>query len=1715
MLQELPARRRISAPGGFDRVRISIADPDIIRHEWSHGEVKKPETINHRSFKPERDGLFCAKIFGPVKDYECLCGRYKRMKYKGVVCEKCDVEVTLKKVRRERMGHIELAVPVAHAWFMKSTSANIGLMLGMKYAEIRQVVYFERYVVIDPGTTGLQKRQLLDEEEYDQAVQEYGDGEFRVGMGAEAIRELLSEMNGDALTEVLVELEARSDSLKRDIRTRKLLGRVARLLEMSVTDIGKLISWQSAVVLDPGESARLREGRRRTRPLSSIAKVAARYAGQGTIFGAGPSALRDMLMALRRSGDVEAEPALFVELLSVLEPGLAHEVELVQGDGNRHEEEALELLAREERLAEAVGLPAADLAGLLRGERVLLDESEGKFRIVDAAGVSLLDAAPASGLDALRLLLAKAGDSARDAFAGWMVARLERDLRFHHESTFVLHQESGNEKELKRQLEDVNKRRRVISKLTESGNRPEWMVLTVLPVIPPDLRPLVQLDGGRFATSDLNELYRRVINRNNRLRKLKEQQAPEIIVRNEKRMLQRSVDALLANGSIGEPSLDANKRPLKSFSDILFGKQGRFRQNLLGKRVDFSGRSVIVVGPELMLHQCGLPKRMALELFRPFIYARLQAQGYSPTIKRSKQMVDEEDPRVWDALAEVVREHPVLLNRAPTLHRLGIQAFEPVLINGKAIQLHPLVCAAFNADFDGDQMAVHVPLSVEAQLEARVLMMSTNNILSPADGKPVIVPSQDIVLGLYYLSMMLDGEPGEGMTFPGPAPAEHALFAGRISLHSRIFIRVETRDEAGEPIVRRYETTLGRVRIAKLLPDRPGIRFESVNRVLRKGEVRQLIDLVYRHCGQKETVIFCDRLMQLGFSSACSAGISVGMGDMVIPEEKQRLVAETRSQIEELEEQFRDNLITMKDKYDRVVESWTRCTDSVADAVVRTTSVPKVLSQPGRDGSPPSPRQTPNSVYMMMDSGARGSRDQMKQIAGMRGLMSKPSGEIIETPIESNFMEGLTVREYFYSTHGARKGQTDTALKTARSGYLTRRLVYLAHACVVREQDCETEAGITIDAVVPGERHSVPFATRILGRVALEPVVDEVADRVLVEAGRMIDERDAAAVEAAGVPRIRVRSPLTCESRDGVCATCYGRDLARGEIVNIGETVGIIAAQSIGEPGTQLTMRTFHSGGAAAVSERASIEAAGDGSFEVRNTRIVVDPRGQAVVTGTQARLAIFDAHGRLRAMESIPYGARILPGEVTDGKAAGKVAAGDRIAEWDPYNHVIVAERAGRVRFQELFQKLTYREDRDETSGATRRVVIDWTGNQEQSASLVRAKLRLSALKPSLAITDDEGDVLTDENGVEIRSLLSVGAMILVEDGDRVEAGVVIARMPRESAISTDITGGLPRLEALFNVHGSKEASRAIIARLDGRIRFGLVRGNNRRIIIDPADPAEEPVEYTVPKDRHVAVAEGEFIRRGDFLIDGDPAPQDILDVYGEEAGPQRLARYLIDESHKVYRAQGVEINDKHIEVIVRQMLRKVRIVDPGDTHLLEDERVDRGLLADINHKVSEEGGRPAAGHPVVRRYFDEMRRDTGSFIAEASFVETQRVLTRAAAEGEVDELLGLKENVVVGRLIPAGTGVISRQIQREATRRDRAIEAEYAARRRENSRKIEARREARQAFAPVPGEEVPGEEVPGEEDGVPGEGLPAEGIPGEGVPPADGPVADAAQPE
>ena len=1671
MYNDLPTFRRPGVEAGaFDRVRISIADPDVIRNQWSHGEVKKPETINHRSFKPERDGLFCAQIFGPIKDYECLCGRYKRMKYRGVVCEKCGVEVTLKKVRRERMGHIELAAPVAHVWFLKSTASSIGLMLGMKVSELKQIIYFERYVVVESGTTQLAKRQILTEEQYEAALQKYGASEFHAGMGAEAVRALLEKMDGQNLVDEAEQLRARFESLKRELRTKRLLARIARVLTLRPRDLEKLITWQGAVVLDPGSVARLAEGQLLT--ADRLSRVGERYAAKGAIFASGPSGLRDYF-ALRLARGLETDEGLYEELASVLGPFLEEEVIHLEEDANLHTAEALELAEHEDRLAGALSLEGGAFSSLMEGSNHVVLKRRGPAvalgKMVAEKEVAAADSGDSkkkrtlTRMTAVRFLIDAArrkGFQNGDARAAgdWGTAHAARLIRLGISGSGEMPGEGVNEKELKRILEEVNKRRRFLNKFIDSGNRPEWMVLTVLPVIPPDLRPLVQLDGGRFATSDLNELYRRVINRNNRLKKLNDQQAPEIIVRNEKRMLQRSVDALLANGAVGEPSLDANKRPLKSFSDMLFGKQGRFRQNLLGKRVDFSGRSVIVVGPELKLHQCGLPKRMALELFKPFIFARLAAQGYSPTIKQSKRFVESEAPMVWDALAEVIREHPVLLNRAPTLHRLGIQAFEPVLIEGKAIQLHPLVCAAFNADFDGDQMAVHVPLSLESQLEARVLMMSTNNILSPADGKPVIVPSQDIILGLYYLSLKLEGEPGEGIAFSGPAEAEHAAFAGQITPQSQVKIRIETFDENGEAVVRRYETTLGRVRLAALLPRNPAIPFDIVNRVLRKAEVRQLIDTVYRHCGQKETVIFCDQMMQLGFSEACRAGISVGMADMVIPAEKEQLVRETQDKVEELGRQCSEHLITETDKYNRAVEAWTQCTDAISDAVVRE------ISEPVKN--PSTGQMVPNSVYMMMHSGARGSKDQMKQIAGMRGLMSKPSGEIIDTPIIANFMDGLSVREYFYSTHGARKGQTDTALKTARSGYLTRRLVYLAHSCVVREDDCHTDKGIAIDAVVPGERHPVPFASRLLGRVASENVVDKSTGVLLVRTGNMIKEDHAFRIQDAGVPRVRVRSPLTCESGDGVCALCYGRDLARGELVNIGETVGIIAAQSIGEPGTQLTMRTFHSGGAAAVSERTYLEAPVDGHFELRDAKVVVDEQERTVAMGRSAKVVFFDTHEREYALERLPYGTRIAGGNVGTGAVSGTVQAGDRIAEWDPYNHVVLAESDGEVVYEDLIVGLSYREEIDEATGAQRRAVTDWIGTTS-AADRPQSGVRLSSLRPSLVLVDDKGEPLQLEPGVEARSLLSVGAMILVENGEKVRAGKVLARIPRHSATSSDITGGLPRLEALFNVHGSKEASKAIIARIDGRIRFGPVRGNNRRLIIDPHDPSEEPVEYSIPKDRHIAVSEGAEIQKGQYLIDGDPAPQDILDVYGEEVGQLRLARYLIDESHKVYRAQGVEINDKHIEVIVRQMLRKVKITDPGETHLLEDERVDRSELAEINRTAISEGRAPAAGQPVVRRYFDEMRRDTSSFIAEASFVETQRVLTRAAAEGEIDHLLGLKENVVVGRLIPAGTGLVSRQVRREATQRDRVIEDERRREREESLRQIEASQRARNAFA------------------------------------------------
>jgi DNA-directed RNA polymerase subunit beta' len=1360
---------QVSGPQSFDQIRISIASPERI-HSWSFGEIKKPETINYRTFKPERDGLFCARIFGPIKDYECLCGKYKRMKYRGIICEKCGVEVTLSKVRRDRMGHIELASPVAHIWFLKSLPSRIGLLLDMTLKDLERILYFENYVVIEPGLTPLKQHQLLSEEDYLKAQDEYGDDQFTASIGAEALRTMLS---------------------------------------------------------------------------------------------------------------------------------------------------AIDLAEEKERL---------------RGE--------------------------------LR-------DTNSEARRKKLVKRLK-----------------------------------LVEAFVDSNSRPEWMILEVVPVIPPELRPLVPLDGGRFATSDLNDLYRRVINRNNRLKRLIELKAPDIIVRNEKRMLQEAVDALFDNGRRGRIITGANKRPLKSLSDMLKGKQGRFRQNLLGKRVDYSGRSVIVVGPELKLQQCGLPKKMALELFKPFIYSKLELYGLASTIKAAKRMVEKERPEVWDILEEVIREHPVLLNRAPTLHRLGIQAFEPVLIEGKAIQLHPLVCTAFNADFDGDQMAVHVPLSLEAQLEARVLMMSTNNILSPANGKPIIVPSQDIVLGLYHISMERPGEKGEGMVFTSIGEIEHALEAKAVSLHARIKARFRTVGEAGKSVVQLVETTPGRMLLSEILPRNPAIAFELINCLLTKKEVSNVIDQVYRHCGQKETVIFCDRLMSLGFQQACKAGISFGKNDLIIPEAKRELVAQAQDQVKQYEQQYQDGLITQGEKYNKVVDVWSRCTDKVAEEMLKMI----------RSAAPGEPV---NSVWMMSDSGARGSAAQIKQLAGMRGLMAKPSGEIIETPIISNFKEGLTVLEYFNSTHGARKGLADTALKTANSGYLTRRLVDVAQDAIITEEDCGTTRGLMTSAVVDGGEVIAPLADRILGRTAAVDILDPISGEVVVRAAALIDEDVIDQIERAGINAVSIRSVLTCESRIGVCGKCYGRDLARGTVVNMGEAVGVIAAQSIGEPGTQLTMRTFHIGGAAQRgAEQSSVEAAFDAVIEVKNRNVVINSSGVPVVMGRNCEIVLF-SEGREKARHRVPYGARLL---VDDGAL---VKRGDRLVEWDPYTIPIITEKEGIAHYVDLIEGLSVRETVDDATGISSKVVVDW-----------RQQPRGSDLRPRITLRDENGEVLTLANGLEARYFMSVDAILSVDNGANVKAGDVLARIPRESSKTRDITGGLPRVAELFEARKPKDF--AIISESEGRIEFGKDYKAKRRIVVASTEEDKEPVEYLIPKGKHISVQEGDYVQKGDLLMDGNRVPHDILRILGVE----ELASYLINEIQEVYRLQGVRINDKHIEVIVRQMLQKVEIEEPGDTTFLAGEQVDRSEFELENVNVEKEGLRTALAHPVLQG-ITKASLQTNSFISAASFQETTRVLTEAAVSGRIDTLTGLKENVIVGRLIPAGTGSVIARLREIAAERDRELAA------------------------------------------------------------------------
>ena len=1460
--------RQTVAPQPFDSIRISLASPEQIR-SWSCGEIKKPETINYRTLKPEPEGLFCAKIFGPVKDYECLCGKYKRMKHKGIVCEKCGVEVTHSKVRRERMGHIELAAPVAHVWFLKILPSRIGVMLDMTLKNVERVLYFENRIVTNPGMTDLEQQQLLSEEEYMDAVDRYGEDNFEAPIGAEALQFLLSQID---LPSEVVALRAELKTTTSELKKKKIVKRL-KLMEV--------------------------------------------------------------------------------------------------------------------------------------------------FRA--------------------------------------------------------------------------------------SRAKPEWMILTVLPVLAPSLRPLVPLDGGRFATSDLNDLYRRVINRNNRLKRLMALGAPDIIIRNEKRMLQESIDALFDNGRRARVVLGANKRPLKSLSDMLKGKQGRFRQNLLGKRVDYSGRSVIVVGPELRLHQCGLPKQMALELFKPFILGKLELYGMAANVKAAKRMVEQKRPEVWDILEETITEHPVLLNRAPTLHRLGVQAFEPILIEGKAIQLHPLVCTAFNADFDGDQMAVHVPLSLEAQLEARVLMMSTNNILSPANGKPIIVPSQDIVLGLYYLSLerieqhalapvrlpdraaldyllardeifvrlekgkkekgkqngqasttavektqgtQTQGMQAQGMqteetmssslladdalrayspdkifemlqrgdaqafrvpTLASAGERDYALANGVISLQSRIKADIATRAADGSVKPTRVATTAGRMLIAEILPqDGDGVAkipFSHINCLLTKKEITSLIDVIYRHCGGKQTVEFCDALMRLGFSWACRSGISFGKDDLLIPDSKTRLVDEAQKAVRTLEDQYLQGLITHSEKYNKVVDVWSTCSDRVSDELM--TSLKRDVAG------------EPNSIYMMAHSGARSSPAQIKQLAGMRGLMAKPSGEIIERPIISNFKEGLSVLEYFNSTHGARKGLADTALKTANSGYLTRRLVDVAQDCIITADDCGTDKGFEIAAIIDGGDVIAPLSERILGRSCAEQVLDPQSGKTLAESGALIDETLADRIEMAGVASIRVRSVVTCQLKSGICATCYGRDLARGAKVNIGEAVGVIAAQSIGEPGTQLTMRTFHVGGAAQGGyEQSSIESSVDGTLELVGGQTVKNADGRTVVMNRNSEIVLRDEQGRDRARHRLPYGSWLMQGE------KAKIVRGQRLVEWDPYTIPILSEANGVAHWLDLIEGVSMREEVDEITGITRKVVTEWKQSKKGTE-----------LRPRITLRDVNGEVINLPNRDEARYFMTVGAFLVVGDRQKVSAGEVLARLPRETAKNRDITGGLPRVAELFE--GRKPKDYAVISDIDGVVKFGRDYKSKRQILVQPDEGP--PSEHLLSKDKHLAVQEGDRVLRGDLLVDGNSVPHDILEIMGEE----KLTNYLCQEVQNVYRMQGVKIDDKHIEVIVRQMLRKVEITSAGGTELLEGEQMDAHEFAEINRIAVSEDRAPAEGKKILQG-ITRASLQTRSFISAASFQETTRILTEAAVAGKRDHLLGLKENVIVGRLIPAGTGALSRIFRLRAGEEDRIARLE-----------------------------------------------------------------------
>ena len=1349
----------------FDQIKISVSSPEQIR-SWSFGEIKKPETINYRTFKPEREGLFCARIFGPTKDYECLCGKYKRMKFKGITCEKCGVEVTLSKVRRERMAHIELAAPVAHIWFLKSLPSRIGLALDITLKSLEKVLYFESHIVIDPLMSGLEQNQLLTDEELEEAIEQFGEDSFKHGIGAEAVYEILSSLD---LDNEIVKLNEESEATSSETKKKKIL-----------------------------------------------------------------------------------------------------------------------------------------------------------------------------------------------------------------------------------------KRMKVIEGFKRSNIKPEWMILKVLPVIPPELRPLVPLEGGRFATSDLNDLYRRVINRNNRLKRLLDLRAPDIIVRNEKRMLQESVDALFDNGRRGRVITSTNKRPLKSLSEMLKGKQGRFRQNLLGKRVDYSGRSVIVVGPELKLHQCGLPKKMALELFKPFIYNKLESYGFASTLKSARKMVETERPEVWDILDEVIREHPILLNRAPTLHRLGIQAFEPILIEGKAIQLHPLVCTAFNADFDGDQMAVHIPLSLEAQLEARVLMMSTNNILSPSSGKPIIVPSQDIVLGIYYLSLINDNEEVKKY-FSHIGEVEFALENKSISLHTPIIYRTKTfNKETNEYEDKKFTTSPGRVILFKTVPQSENLPFDCVNKILTKKDISNLLDNVYRFTGQKATCIFVDQIMNVGFKYAAKAGISFGKDDLVIPEEKNSLIQETQKQVNSLEAQYQEGLITEREKYNKVVGLWSTCTDKVAKAMMKTVSSKK--------------DNQINSVYIMAHSGARGSEAQLKQLAGMRGLMARPSGEIIENPITSNFKDGLTVLEYFNSTHGARKGLADTALKTASSGYLTRRLVDVAQDLTITQKDCNCSNGLTVDTVYDSGEVAIPLVDRVFGRYLADDV--KTADgKVIMKNGDYISHDEIETIEKENITSVRIKSPITCGCINGICAKAYGRDLAKGVPVNTGEAVGIIAAQSIGEPGTQLTMRTFHVGGVASSSaEKSNFESPSDGNVKINNLRTVINQAGSEIIINRTTELEIYDLNNKLISTFRAPYGSTLLV------KNKSEVKLNDLLLEWDPYTVPIVAEETGTLDFNDLVEGVSFIEKFDETTGISSKVIIDWKSFQGKQD-----------LKPQLVITDDKGDQVKPKDPSNNSSYdLSVGIILNIEKGKEVKAGDVIARIPRASSKTKDITGGLPRVADIFE--SRKPKNPAVLAEISGVIEFGKDIKSKRRIIINPEEG--EPVEYLIPKGTYIYFNEGDKVNKGDMIVDGTPAPTDILNILGIEA----LAEYMVREVQKVYRLQGVIIDDKHIECITKQMLQKVEVIESGDSEFPVGDVLDKTDVLQKNLELKE-AGKNEAKFKMMILGITKASLQTNSFISAASFQETTRVLTEAAINGKVDKLTGLKENVIVGKLIPAGTGNVIRALRKEAKIRDNSL--------------------------------------------------------------------------